>query len=221
MAPVTPAETFRILLLALSPNAKADEIDSYGWFHHAYNRREDCTQEEIDNATRAIKLLCERVRSGEIPLRGTFEKNKPAISIDPSEQWSGELNVFEAKLECYADVNAAWPARMYFNVHCFKSDVDKIVESITKEKMATAPMPPATEVTPPPSPEAPAKRGPGRRTDRDRVVGEAKSRMKIKTYPSIQALARELHGWLDKLPDAIRGVTDQKVGLHPVRLTPA
>jgi hypothetical protein len=142
MAFLTTAEAFRALLLALSPSAKAEEIDSYDWFHRAHIRREDCTQEEIDNANRAIKLLCESVRSEEIPLRGFFEENKPSISIDPFECRFGTLDVFKAELECYADVREAWPARTYSNIHCVKSDVDKIVESITKEK-TTSQTPPA------------------------------------------------------------------------------
>jgi hypothetical protein len=114
--------------------------------------------------------------------------------IPPGDRQDGDLDVFERRLDVYKQGGGLETETTYKRVFCVKADVLLI-------------MPPATAVAPPR--QAPRKKG--RPTDKDRVITEAKNRMKVKTYPSIQALARELHGWLSKLPDAIRGVKNSNV----------
>jgi hypothetical protein len=163
---------------------------------------------------RAIKTVAEACEAGELPAvyqRGDGEM----IAIEPDywhlKDWEycfvdGDASIFVPMFESgfgYAE-GAAPGSWQSYPAFVRKRELASFIVKIE------APPPPLPST---PAAVPPANQGSGRRTDRDRIIAEAKNRMKTKTYRSIQALAREIHDWLEKLPDAIRGVKSQKVML--------
>jgi hypothetical protein len=180
MADPTPAEAFRLILRARYPDDPAlpDEITSYGWFHRQHNRAE--REPEADKAVTqaadaAIKELCKNVRDCSLRLRGILRKDAPPDLIDAAEQQIGDLDVFDALLDCDRG------ARIYSNVHCIKADVDRI----TGEPQAV-----------------PARSGfPGRPSSSQLVDGELDRRIAALTAgkflgPDIKTVTTSLSTWL-------------------------
>jgi hypothetical protein len=123
---VAPADAFRLLLRSHYPAKPTlpDEIQSYGWFHRAYNRSDECTQADVETALDALKSLKENVRSYSIRLRGVLKDQRPSMPpafIDPAEQSLGELDVFAQTLACRT--------RTYLDVFCVKADVVRLLRA--------------------------------------------------------------------------------------------
>jgi hypothetical protein len=138
----TPAEAFRMLLRVWRPGPLADEIESYDWFRAYYRHHRPRSAEEVDDAKKALELLRRNVQSGTVRLRGVLytrvkgvlESQGPPVFIDLADQHLGDLNVFDARLIRY---ETGWrTSHDYREVFCVKSDVDKIVKSITATSLS-------------------------------------------------------------------------------------
>jgi hypothetical protein len=142
--PIPPAAAFRLFLCARYRRTTlklADRIDA-DWL--TYSKRLGIPPCVKASAEAAIERLRRHVKDYDIRLRGirVAEKDKqagPPTWIDRIEQKEGELDVFEQTLGHGIDpAHTVRPRVIYTSVYCLKSDVDKIVESILKERFFAA-----------------------------------------------------------------------------------
>jgi hypothetical protein len=131
---LAPADSFRLLLAARYGKDSlkfADKIESYHWFY--YWKSLGTPASVYHSADRAIKRLCKHIKDGEIRLRGELATKDPPCDIDRADCLVGELHVFEQTLTIYA--HGLTPARIYRRVYCVKSDVARIANDISKERL--------------------------------------------------------------------------------------
>jgi hypothetical protein len=129
MDQISPLEALQYLLRNSYPAnpSLADQITSVDWFYEMQlSPPIEGTTAAADAiaATDALTLLYGHITYSRIRLRGVFDRTP--IDIDESDQAIGDLNVWELTLDCSLP---GLPPRIYRNVRCIKSDVEKIASS--------------------------------------------------------------------------------------------
>jgi hypothetical protein len=151
---IAPLDAFRLMLAAEYGKATlkfADEINSYSWFYFPKStyvstyvkvRKGKVSRPKIPlsvhaAAQRTLKLLCDRVREGDIGLVGQLN-NSPPIDIGRADSLIGKLDIFQQTLTIY---RGRTRARLYHNVFCVKHGVMRVVNSASKNRSATTATP--------------------------------------------------------------------------------
>jgi hypothetical protein len=129
---VTPLEAFQHILRSGYPqnSALADQITSIHWFLELQLTTPiegTIAAADAVAATDAMNLLYGHVTYSRIRLRGVLDR--VPIDIDQSDQAIGDLNIWELTLDCSLPGLAP---RIYQNVRCIKSDVEKVATSPPK-----------------------------------------------------------------------------------------
>ena len=144
-------EAFRRILRALYPDrpALADEIPTrWGWelsyptyditrpkrVRRLIRRKIKTAIKEMAKIKEARELFRELVAREKLRLRGVLDPSKPLDDIDPADARVGVVDILAGELRVFHNNKLV---RIYRQVHCYKTDVDRCVAELRSETKRT------------------------------------------------------------------------------------
>ena len=148
---VTVVEAFRRILRAMCPDepALADKIPTRsGWelpypkyditlpkrVRRLIRRKVKTAKKEMAKFKEARELLGRLVAREKLRLRGVLDPSKPLDDIDPADARVGVVDILAGELRVFHNNKLG---RIYRQVHCYETDVDRCVAELRSETKRT------------------------------------------------------------------------------------